>query len=206
MRRALPLLPLGVLLLTLTPCDAAADPFTASNTLTIDFASPGYPPTVNTLFLDIGLLQVLQPVNGFTASLYDGGRLLGTNSLHLFDNFVGPLHLGISNIWTAPGAPRLHPSLPQTTVDFDSILSGTIDGRIAFTIGAGLIDFTPSNVKLHASQTLLDGTGRPAISPTIQDVEVSPVPEPGTLVLALAGAAVAGVRRVRARSRAMPIE
>jgi hypothetical protein len=199
MRCPLPILTLGVLLFTLTPRSAVADPFTVDHALTIVFASPGYAAAVNALFLEIGPLQVLEPVRGFTASLYDGARLLGANSLHLFDGYVGPLHLGVSNVWTAPGAPELNQAFRQTTVDFRPITNGTIDGRVIFTIGAGAITFEPANVKLHASQILPGGSGIPAIPPTLLDVDVTPsaVPEPGTLLLMLGGAAAAAVRRRR---------
>ena len=184
-------------LLVLVP-SAAADPFTARQTLTVEFSSPGYPDPANTLILALGDITVVEPVVGFTAALYDSSRLLGTNSLHIFDGHVGPLHLGLANIFVAPGTPRLHQSLPQTEVDFGSVRSGSIDGRIVFTIGAGSILLNPNTIALSVVATLSDGTGvrqPPLALSSVAIGDVAAVPEPGTLLLVGLGAAAAFVRR-----------
>jgi len=195
MWRALPILILTLSILLLTPRNSIADPFTTTDVLRIDFKSPGYPSSINALLLEIGSFTVLEPVRGFTAILYDGSRVLGTNSLHLFDGVVGPLNLFPSNIWAAPGTRSIHPALPQTTIDFDAITQGTIAGRIDFTVGAGAIAFELANVRLHAWEVRPDGLNFEAIAPTILSVNDSPVPEPGTLLLVLTGFVAAGTRR-----------
>ena len=196
MWRSLPAFALAVLFLA--PAPAAADPFTPRHALLINFESPGYAPIADTLILQLGLLTVVEPVVGFTASLYDGSRLLGTNTLHLFDGHVGPLHLDLANIFVAPGTPRIHSLLPQTEVDFGSLLAGTIDGRVVFAIGAGAILLNLDTVSLSVSHTHPDGTGTGLTPSSLTSVEIAAVPEPGTLLLVGGGAALAALRRRRA--------
>ncbi|MCP3918538.1 MAG: hypothetical protein GY711_23575 [bacterium] len=133
---------------------ASADVLTPSEVLRVEFTiDNAFNLQPNTLSLNFGIVQVLAAYTERSAALYDGSTLLGIDSKTSFGSHVGPLSLNPSNSWVTATSPYTFKN--PTIVDFTTILDGTIQGRVDFTIATGAIDIPLNQVNLR----LLRATG-----------------------------------------------
>jgi len=117
-------------------------------------------PAPDVLRLNFGLVQVLSPFTARNAALYDGANLLGIDTKTSFGSHVGALSLNPSNAWAAPGS--IWQFKNPVSVDFATILDGSIDGLVEFTIDTGEIDIPLNQVNL----SMILGTGVSSGTPT----------------------------------------
>ena len=93
------------------------------------------------LYFDLSGVTINGPIGVHSASLYDGDTLLGVvtndlvgNSFIEMGSFISPDSL----FYAGPNR--------QTVIDFTSILNGTIDGRLLFSISQGSLAITDATV------------------------------------------------------------
>ena len=219
------LIPIPLLLL-LSSLPAAASPITvgAGQSVVVSFGTmpanwdPTDPPDY--LGFTIGNLTWLGGDQTVQMALYDGDRLLGS--------YTGPGQ-GIDFLGAGQELPRgWTPQWAAPSVDFSSLLDGTIDGRLEFSAQQGAFRFDPALLQTCTycptyigphPVSLFDVTPEGgfwvarADFDWLRDVRVdvtprggpadviTPVPEPGTLSL-MASGLVAGILRLRKRQKA----
>ena len=144
--------------LSLAPA-VQADVLTPDMTLRITFTIDNnfnMPP--NTLKLNFGLTNVISPYTVRTGKLFDGTTLLGQHDATSFGGHTGLLNLDPSNSWTAPGSPWTFDGA-ATGVDFTTILDGTIQGVIEYTIQTGAHDIPANQINLTMIQATSSSGG-----------------------------------------------
>jgi hypothetical protein len=145
--------------LILTGSPAAAETLTSSDVLRVEFSVnsnfDNYLPDV--LKLNLGLVEVLAPMTSRSAALYDGNTLLGTATATTFANYQGLLNLDPVNSFRSPSSPWDFDS--PATVDFSSILDGSVRGAIELTIATGAMEFEVERMKLMLVKAWSRGTG-----------------------------------------------
>ena len=148
------------------------------------FYEKGYPPrpgTPDTFFLSLGYVNVPEQYSGYGAlmgSFYDGQTLLGS----IEDGTFGYIHGTIHPALTWKSSTSIYTMGITSIIDFTSILNGSIQGRIDFTIKKGMmtVDLTQLNI-LMIHSTVFNG-GDPIVpDPIITSAYI--VPEPATLLL-----------------------
>ena len=185
-------LPAGASAAVLLPGEVLIVPFTtdpATFTLT--------PDVIRLAFNSTGRFDPPAPMSSLTSRLFDGDALLGT--FHLLDTrpvlgeFLG---IGTSLFSDQSSAPAL---TRGTSVDFTSVLDGTISGRIELTIPSGSLvidDLSALDIALwHAfNEDSMSQVPGIIASPAI----IVPVPEPGTAAMLALGLVAMAARRTRA--------
>lgn len=153
----------------------------AGEILRVTFTTtPNSTPAPDELSLNLGLTNVIQAHTARTGALYDGNVLLGVGSTTSFGNVVGPLNLDPARSWKSPTS--LWNFDNPAIADFTSIVNGTINGRIDFSIATGAMDINFANVRLSMGQA--QGPSIVNLSnpqPTVTSVQI--VPEPTALAL-----------------------
>ncbi|MBD1922603.1 hypothetical protein H6F77_16170 [Microcoleus sp. FACHB-831] len=168
--------PNPILAATLTPDDLLVVDFTLSPTLS---AVP------NALLLNLnGFIQVNQPFTERTAKLFDSNMLLGTATNSIFGTYTGLLgSLSSSNSWKSFSSPWN--SGNPTTINFDSLVDSSIDGRIEFSIATGEIEFDLDRVDvwLFLATNTAGGWRIDGLNTTsVRVVKKSSIPEPDPLL------------------------
>ncbi len=151
---------------------ASADVLNAGEILRVDFTvNNNFNIQPNTLKLNFGLIQVVSPFGTRSAALYDGSTLLGTAMSSSFGTHMGALNLDPSNSFTTSTSPWTFGS--PAIVDFTSILNGTIQGRIEFSLTTGAMDIPLGQVNLSFIRAT-NGSGGSVTSPapTVTNVEI----------------------------------
>jgi len=162
----------------------AAQNLTPDKVLRIHFTTAGsYNRTPDVLRINFGLTSVQAAYTTRRAVIYDCDRVLGTYASSLFGTHVGALNLD-------PGASFKSPTSLWTfdnagTADFTTIVSGTIQGVIDFTIDTGGMTIPLSQVNLNMVQAT-SGNGGFVVSPNpvVTHVQIVPKlsgPTPGTV-------------------------
>ena len=151
---------------------------TPERTLQIEFqARSNYIIPPNVLYAFGGYVTILQPYTQITGSLYNGNTLLGTSTSSVGAGYTGTYSFyPIPTTWKAPGSPWNFPAGDPATVDFTSILDGTINGRIDITINAGSIRFDLSKVALPVIQAAYANGGQ-SVPPALTVTSVRIIPE-----------------------------
>ena len=130
------------------------------------------PPDV--IRLNFGLTEVLVAYTARVAELYDGNTLLGTHRSTLFGSHVGLLNLDPSNSWRTPTS--LWNFDNPGVADFTTILDGTIDGRIDYTVETGEHSIPLNQINLNfIKATGASGGWVVTPAPTITSIEIIPV-------------------------------
>lgn len=147
-RRILGVATAAACLLAISTPSARADILTPDDTLRVEFTIDnnwlGVAPDV--IMLHFGLVQVLSAYTARTAEMYDGANLLGTDTKTSFGGYVGTLSLNPSNGWV--DANSVWSFKNPAVIDFTTILDGTIQGKILFTIQTGAVDIPLNQVNL----------------------------------------------------------
>jgi hypothetical protein len=134
------------------------------------------------------VVQGASGVNTFTAKLYDGDRLLGTQTVSAtppmmgeWANFYFASPTSAIGSFTSPQGLLVQP----TIIDFSSFLNGSIDGVLEFTLDAGQID-RPGRygVFLNLGRAVASNEG---YGFRIWPHGETPVPEPASMLLVLTG-------------------
>ena len=197
------------LLLVSLAAPAGADPITvnAGQMVTVTFGTnpsawdPADPPDYLDFYLGVGTSAWLDGAQPVDVALYDGDRLLGSRS-----------GMGVGAVFQGAGLEvrRDWATYALNAIDFTSLLDGTIDGRLELSPTAGAFVFDPA-LGLHWL-LLMD------VQPTVwaaasgefawlRNVSVgvtpvlTPVPEPGSLVLVATGLGVGWLRFRNRRKR-----
>lgn len=170
---------------TATSIGASTLRLTSEETLQIEFTT--HPPFVeqnpNTIYVFLGNVNRIAPYGLMSGSLYDGDTLLGLSTSTSGACATGTYSLHPApTTWKSAASPWDHPAGDPSTVDFTSLLDGTIQGRIDIEIDSGSFDFNPSSVSmglLHATSAN-GGSSIPPV-PRVRSVTIAPrsVP-PGT--------------------------
>jgi hypothetical protein len=157
-------------LFTATP--ARADVLTPSEVLRVEFAiDNNFNLQPNTISLSFGIIQVLSAYTSRSAAMYDGATLLGIDTKTSFGSHVGALSLSPSNSWVSATSPFTFKN--PTVIDFTSILDGTIQGRVDFTIATGAVDIPLSQVSLWMLRATSPSGGTPVTpAPILLSVEI----------------------------------
>jgi hypothetical protein len=179
-----------------------AEPFRAGDVLRATFDLSGYVPppaldVVDVFEFSVGIDRI-GPIGSYTTRLFDRGRLLGTYVGA--DPGPGP-HAVFSPFKKATS---IYTERNPTVIDFSSFNDGSFDGSVEFTIERGRL---PDLFRVSDDLTV----GR-TVSPSIvfassigaTSFAISPVPEPASLFLLMAGAAGLTVRRNARRRRVTP--
>jgi hypothetical protein len=115
----------------------------------------------------------------FTARLFNGATLLGTN-------------IGLCCVFGFVSATSLFTFGPPTVVDFTSILNGSIAGHIDVTIDTGSVDLVQSGISLFLAHAINSsgtiGNSQPSATLTGMTI-ISASPEPSSLALGVLGSA-----------------
>ncbi len=186
---------LGVVVALVVQSSAQGAILSAGQVLRIEFSTtpPTVPETPDVLYVFLGEIDRLEPYDFMTGSLYDGDDLLGTSNSEngccgtgLRSNFPAPV------TWKGPGSPWDFPAGDPATVDFTTLLNGSIRGRIDISINAGKLDLSLDAVAVRwiAANSANGGSSIPP-DPVIESVSI--VPEPGSAVLMM-GLGVWGMR------------
>ena len=133
------------------PAVASADPIlvTPGQVLEIKFSIPhplqtftDYNGSTGTflpdmLYFDLSGVTIHGPIGVHSASLFDGDSLLGV----VTNDLVGNSFIEMGSFMSADSLLYAGPNR-QTVIDITSILNGTIDGRLLFTISRGSLAIT----------------------------------------------------------------
>ena len=160
-------------------------------------------------WLGVGTSDWLSETKTVDVALYDGDRLLGSRS-----------GIGVGAVFQGAGQEvrRDWTGYALNTIDFTSLLDGTIDGRFELSPVAGAFRFDPAGLDLRSYSPdyigphpvmLFDAIQEPGWAAARGDfdwirnpqVAVSPVPEPGTLTLLASGLGVGALRLRKRRQR-----
>jgi hypothetical protein len=172
-------------LVWLLPLPAAALSILPGHSFEVDFSMAASAPTADVLTFRLGAGTTATGVTGVTVSLYDGNTLLASRSGALGDLTA---FVGSGSAWT----------LNAVTADFTSLQSGAIVGRIVVT---PTFDGSPGAVldaMFFPASDLLMGhaTGASSLVPlgsgTVTFAQPFALPEPGSLALLAAAAALLG--------------
>jgi len=128
----------------------------------------------------------------FTASLFDGTSLLGTQSR----GFSLPVPLDgqiLFFTWKSADSPFIEGNPP--VIDISTILNGTLDGRMDLMVSGGSVDWR--FLQLFAVSCAGPSGCITTGSSNITSISTTPVPEPSTLSLLAAGLLVGGIFRRR---------
>src|SRR5262249_16437249 len=105
----------------------------------------------NTLELVLQNAFIASPLGSYTAKLFDGSALLGVHTSTLLGLTEGPMGPFMTfSEWKSPASPFRGDN--PTVIDFTTILDGTIQGVVEFTIATGAMDFDLDNVWLNLGQ------------------------------------------------------
>ena len=142
------------------------------------------PPGTSDVLLFMPGLTPIEPIGSYTTTLLDRGRLLGTYN----GTGAAAEEVGFGS-WFIP-AGSVYTRGNPTVIDFTTLYDRTFDGVLEFEIHSGL-----AHVYRASDEIDLSGSG---FAPrTFEIIPAAPVPEPASLLLLAAGAAVA-IRRRRA--------
>jgi len=174
----------------------------AGDTLRIEFITT--PPFTqflpNTLYAFLGYTNLLYPYTTITVSPTNGDTLLGTSTSTNANlcAYTGTMsYYPAPATWKSSASPWNHPVGDPAVVNFSSLLNGSIDGRIEFTINAGSFEFDVSDVALRflyaqyanggqsippspivTSVSIVPGVAPPPPSPTCATPPPPPPPPP----------------------------
>ena len=136
--------------------------------------------TPNVVSAALGYTERLEPYTLIAGALYDGETLLGisTADAHadLFCGYVGTYsYHPVPATWKSAGSPWDYHVGDPVTVDFTSLLNGTINGRIEFWINAGSFEFDPNDVYMSFTlATYANGGESVGPHPIVHSVEIIP--------------------------------
>ena len=152
---------------------ASADILTSDDILRVVFKVDNNwsPVAPDVMTFNFGLVDVLAAYTTRHAALYDGNTLLGTASSSSFGGHVGLLSLNPAASFAAPGSPWSFDNF--TNVDFTTIVDGSIDGRIDFTLETGSMDIDLANINLSfiKASSCCGGTVVTPV-PTINSIDI----------------------------------
>ncbi len=129
-------------------------------------------------------------VNSFTARLYDGDHLLGSQTIAATRYINSPYGEYAPFYFVSPSS--LMTGVGATVIDFSSFRNGSINGAVDFTMDAGQID-----TRRHYPVELFLGHAigaNQAYGARVWPHGESPTPEPASLLLIGAGLGALGLR------------
>ena len=189
-----------VFISSLLVCGAFVPPakgviFSANDILEVQFTvSTNLSRTPDVLSLDLGTNNVIQKMDSFSSTLFDGANNLGT---HLFTWPISGTGLRSMNpvgSWVSSTSLFNFESPPIVT--FTSIQNGTIAGRIDMQIIGGEMDLNLANVRLSLLQSTGSNGGiSVSPNPNITSMQVTSVPEPATVFLLALGTGIIAIGR-----------
>jgi len=141
-----------------------ADVMTPGMTLRVRFTvhRPFQPQPPDTLLLLLDHPFIETPLGSYAAQLFNGNVLLGTHTSTLLGLTQGQMNVMDFDSWKSATSAFTfdHP----TVVDFTSILDGSIQGVVEFTIANGEMDVDLNKVALQLSHAL-DGSSGVVVVP-----------------------------------------
>jgi hypothetical protein len=137
----------------------------------------------NALSLALGNVTIGAPYSRITGTLYDGNRLLGEAWSTLGAGSTGPYSFHpLPTTWKSAGSPWdpfwFAPGLTPV-VDFSTLWSGTIQGRIDVTIDSGSIVYDPSALYMRTTFATYSNGGS-SIPPNPTITRITLIPPSGT--------------------------
>ena len=131
-------------------------------------------------------------VSAFTTRLFDGDRLLGTQTIPAAP-VLGSPHGEFANFYFISSSSLLENAggVPPTIIDFRPFLNGSVDGGIEFTMDAGVIQLRPFGLEMFLGRAVAPNE---AYGVDVFPHGESPTPEPASLLLTAAGLTVLGMK------------
>lgn len=160
--------------LALLCAGVSAQNLTPENVLRIHFhTTPPFNVQPDVLRINFGLTTVTAPYTNRRAALYDCDMLLGSYSSSLFGSHSGQLNLDPGGSFKSPTSPWTFDN--AATADFTTIVNGSIQGVIDFTIDTGGMTIPLNQVNLNMVRASSSSGGSVVSpSPTITHVAIVP--------------------------------